>query len=286
MRGYIREQRTICGAQYMEVDIYPVSSDEHRRTARGRKQRESSTALKNCNARQARRYLNQLVATNFTPGAAWLVHLTYADEYLPSCPEDAQRDVTNFLKKINRRLKTLGAPKCKYISVCEWQDEDPAAGRKEVRYHHHMILECGLTIGEIKDCWRKGAGQWSEALGLIKADRAEFSNGALEAYCEYITKYANRARRWRQSKGLQRPEKPRPNDTRYTQRKLNEAATLRIDDREYWESLYGVRKLRGGRVALYRFVSAEALWNEATAQWHVTVKLWADPRRQPKRARP
>ena len=142
-----------------------------------------------------------------------------------------------------------------------------------MRYHHHMILECDLSIDEIKDLWVTRCGKgWVEPLGLVKADRAEFDKGGLDAYCEYITKY--------EGKGLRMPTQPRPNDTRYTPRKLAEAATLYIDDKKFWEDRYGVLKLGHGEVRRYAFVGAEPRFNEVTAEWHVIARFWADPRRQ------
>ena len=152
-----------------------------------------------------------------------------------------------------------------------------------MRYQHHTILECDLSIDEIKSCWGTGRGKNWEPLGLVKCDRAEFDKGSLEAYCEYITKNQKRTRRWRQSQGLRKPTQPRPNDTRYTPRKLAEAATMYIDDRKFWEDRYGMLKLGDGSARQYAFVGAEARYNEITAEWHVIAKFWADPRRQPKK---
>lgn len=280
----IREQKTICGSEYMEIDLYHVTEAVHRKAARARKARESSQALKNCNARKARRYLKQLVAANFKQGSCMLVHLTYKDEYLPDNIESAHRDIVNFIKKINRRCAALGAPKAKYITVCEWQEANPKDGTKEVRFHHHMILECALSQNEIKDCWRVGSGKWSEARGLVKADRAEFEHGTLEAYCAYITKWPRRGRRWWQSKGLKRPVLLRPNDSRYTEKKLAEAATIHADDAEHWEKLYGVQHIQGQKRS-YAFTGQESYYNEASGQWHVILTFWADPRRQERRKR-
>ena len=295
---YVREQKTICGAEYMEVDLLNVSPAEHRASVRRKKQFASSLAMKRCNERYAKRKLRWLVAENFTErkNKTWLVHLTYSDDFLPEYAEDANRCMTNYLERLNRKQrkkyndaikKDPENPagvlrKVKYISVLEYQHEDIANGKKEVRYHHHMIIECDLSIDEIKDGWRVRCGSgWTEPLGLVKCDRAEFDKGTLDAYCEYITKYeGKRTHKWRQSQGLRMPTQPKPNDTKYTPRKLAEAATICIDDKDFWEKRYGVLKLGGGNVREYAFVGAEARFNEITAEWHVIARFWADPRRQ------
>lgn len=284
-RRYIREQKTVCGNEYMEIDLFPVTPAEHRASRRDKKQKASSLAMMNCNERNSRRYLVQLVATNFSRGEGALVlHLTYDDAYLPQTWEQAERDVTNFVRRLNRRCRRHGKPKAKWIAVTEHQDEDPADGVREVRYHHHMILQCELSLDEIKDAWCTGQGVWKERLGLAKADRAEFEHGTLEAFCQYITKYPKRKRRWRQSQGLKKPECRQPNDTRYSARKLDEVARERVDDREFWERRYGKLNTRGG-VREYAFVGAEARYNPVDGSWHVIAKMWADPRRQRRRRR-
>ena len=296
---YVREQKTICGKEYMEVDLLNVSPAEHRASVRKKKELASSLAMQRCNERYSKRKLQWMVAENFTErkNQTWLVHMTYNDEWLPYYDEDAENNVTNWLDKMNRRqAKKYAAairenpanpggvlPKVKYITVTEHQREDKNKGLKEVRYHHHTILECDLSIDEIKSCWGTGRGKNWESLGLVKCDRAEFDKGSLEAYCEYITKNQKRTRRWRQSQGLRKPTQPRPNDTRYTPRKLAEAATMYIDDRKFWEDRYGMLKLGDGSARQYAFVGAEARYNEITAEWHVIAKFWADPRRQPKK---
>ena len=296
---YAREQKTICGKEYMEVDLLNVSPAEHRASVRKKKEFASSLAMQRCNERYSKRKLQWMVAENFTErkNQTWLVHMTYSDEWLPYYDEDAENNVTNWLDKMNRRqAKKYAAairenpanpggvlPKVKYITVTEHQREDKDKGLKEVRYHHHTILECDLSIDEIKSCWGTGRGKNWESLGLVKCDRAEFDKGSLEAYCEYITKNQKRTRRWRQSQGLRKPTQPRPNDTRYTPRKLAEAATMYIDDRKFWEDRYGMLKLGDGSARQYAFVGAEARYNEITAEWHVIAKFWADPRRQPKK---
>ena len=283
----------------MEVDLLNVSPAEHRASVRKKKEFASSLAMQRCNERYSKRKLQWMVAENFTErkNQTWLVHMTYSDEWLPYYDEDAENNVTNWLDKMNRRqAKKYAAairenpanpggvlPKVKYITVTEHQREDKDKGLKEVRYHHHTILECDLSIDEIKSCWGTGRGKNWESLGLVKCDRAEFDKGSLEAYCEYITKNQKRTRRWRQSQGLRKPTQPRPNDTRYTPRKLAEAATMYIDDRKFWEDRYGMLKLGDGSARQYAFVGAEARYNEITAEWHVIAKFWADPRRQPKK---
>ena len=48
----------------------------------------------------------------------------------------------------------------------------------------------------------KGRGKDKERLGITNADRLQFDRESLERLANYLTKYTNRKRRWRQSRAL------------------------------------------------------------------------------------
>ena len=77
------------------------------------------------------------------------------------------------------------------------------------------------------------AGQHRAADGLVKVDH-DLTCSSFERLTTYMTKARARIRRWRQSQGLQKPKTPRPNDTRWSRKRFDEAFAL-PDDREYWE---------------------------------------------------
>lgn len=68
--------------------------------------------MQNCNERYARRNLHWTVAENFTErkNKTQLVHLTYAPEWLPLTAEEPERNITNFIDKLNRRQAKKYAP--------------------------------------------------------------------------------------------------------------------------------------------------------------------------------
>lgn len=105
---FYREQKHICGknydtAQYMEVDLYPVSAKKHRAGRRAKKKEASSLAQQTYNDKRAKRYHVQLVNTNFGKGDfSWTG--TYDDDHLPE-PGDTRRadlDFTNYIKRLYR----------------------------------------------------------------------------------------------------------------------------------------------------------------------------------------
>lgn len=270
-KTYIREQKTICGPSYAEVDFCTVSESEHRAGLRSKKRFASSLAQKARNMERATRLLIQILNTNFDKQGFSLT-LTYSDGYLPFDDEGAWRDVSNYLQRVRRFVRRQGWPgKIKWVCVTENQEEDEAAGLKEIRYHHHMLFQIdGLTPEQrsrlrdtLENLWSAGPANRRERMGTVNADRLQPENDSLEGLAKYLLKNPKRRKRWHASRGLERPTYPRPNDTHWTPRRLADACTLRVDDADYWEQRYPG----------YRFLGAVPSFNEERAEWRLYIKL-------------
>ena len=232
---YIREQKHICGdsydsAGYMEVDLYPVSDKQHKASVKVKAREASSIAQQNYNEKKAKRYHVQLVNTNFNKNDYSLT-LTYDDEHLPD-PEDTtqvDRDYSNYIKKVYRYCDKNNIARPKWIAVAEYTtiEDDVVVGR----HHFHGIIEHteGLTREILEDLWGKG---------FTRCERLDFDHGSVESLVRYISKNKRCKRRWRQSRGLKRPITPRPNDTKWSRKKFEEASKTYIDDAAYWEKQY------------------------------------------------
>ena len=236
---YYREQLHICGetketAAYAEVDLYPVSLQKHRASIRAKKKEASTLAQMKYNEKMAKRKLVQLINTNFRE-KDFVLTLTFDNDHLPD-PGDEERvdrEWTNFMKRVCRYCDKAGVerPK-KWIAIAEYTtiNED---GTIVGRHHIHAILEnvSGLTRDAIEKLWSDRNGN---RIGTTHTERLQQDHGSAEALARYITKNKRCKRRWRQSRGLAQPITPRPNDTKWNAKKLGEASTLLIDDREFW----------------------------------------------------
>ena len=69
------------------------------------------------------KYCGRLIIENFTNDDIWMT-LTYAEGNEPACWDEAVKNMTNYIRRINYRRKKLGLPKAKYIYVTE---HDPSA---------------------------------------------------------------------------------------------------------------------------------------------------------------
>lgn len=241
-KTYYREQKTICGesydtASYLEVDIYPVSAKAHKKSSRAKKKDATKLSQQSYNDRRAKRYHVQLVNTNFKDGDFSLT-CTYNDDHIPDTDDRAQadKDWSNYIKRIYRYCKKNGISRPKWIMATEYptkQDDGSIKGR----VHHHAIIEHtpGLAREMLEDLWCDRRG---EAIGMCRCDRLKMEHGSAESLANYISKNKKCDRSWRQSRGLKKPKTPQPNDTKWSKKKLHEASTLYIDDKDYWAKMY------------------------------------------------
>lgn len=238
---YIREQRHILGtSDYAEVDLFETTDKEHTASTRRKRELATSIAQQKYNDMIARRYFCQLAYTNFGE-SDWAATFTYDTDHQPA-PGDfdkVDRDWTNFTRRLKRFCKKTGREASKWMQVAEYSVADEN-GKVTGRHHHHVILQGNLTWQEIKDLWRDSAGR---PMGLVKIEPIDLTCSSFERLTTYMTKARARIRRWRQSQGLKKPKTPRPNDTRWSRKRFDEAFTL-PDDRAYWEKKYPGYTLR------------------------------------------
>ncbi len=239
---YYREQKHICGrdyetAPYMEVDLYPVTYRQHKASRRAKRKEATTLAQQTYNNNRAKRYHVQLVNTNFKQGDfSWTG--TYDNAHLPD-PEDterADRDWGNYIKKLYRWCDKNGVERPKWVMATEYSTKQED-GAYIGRHHHHAIIQKteGLTRDVLESLWCDRNGN---RMGFTRCEYLDFDHGSVESLVRYISKNKRCDRSWRQSRGLEKPKTPKPNDSKWSRKKIDDASTLYIDDAAYWERQY------------------------------------------------
>ncbi len=241
MRSFMREKKIYCGDQYREVDIFGYSTEQvtvSRRGKRSKKVKESAPKQKNLNDKNARRYLVQLGNLNFgSDENALHVTATYSTKNLPPTIEAAEREISNYLRRVQYRREKEGLPPLKYILVTAYSTGKE--GEKPTRIHHHIIMNSGLDRNTVEELWRKRKrkGQKKgDKIGYINADRLQSDENGIAALCNYLAKQPGGKKRYSTSQNLERPTS-RANDGRYTRRQVEKIAKER-PGREFWEKKY------------------------------------------------
>lgn len=234
--NFIREKKIYCGDKFMEVDIYPFTKKQQEVSGGKREKRKRVTApkQKNLNDKNARRYLIQLMNSNFTEKDLH-VTCTYKMGEHPDTVEEAETEARNFIRRVNYLRKKKGLDPIKYILVSEMTYKNEML----IRVHHHIVMSGDLERDEVEDLWRKKRkkGQKKgEKIGRINADRLQPDENGLAALAAYLTKEPNRKKRWSSSQNLKRPMEL-TNDRKYSKRQLEKIANGLVDN-DYWKKKY------------------------------------------------
>ena len=249
MHNFVRQKTIDCGESYREIDIYNYSMTQKQfaRKKRSKKEKLSSPKQKDLNDKNAKRYFTQLGNLNFGDDRTALhsTH-TYNDENLPSTIEEAEKIVSNYLRRLNYRMIKEGLPALKYILVTAYRVAKD--GETPVRIHHHIIMSGGLPREVIEDMWTNDRINWKKykndaeyrnslkRIGYVNADRLQPGDTGITALCVYLATQPGGKKRWSSSRNLKRPE-GRNNDTRYSRREV-EKIVRACEGREFWEKEY------------------------------------------------
>lgn len=266
MQNGIRQKIIFCGkyestkkVEHIEIDLIPYTGRKKRPGKRAKKEKISEPKQKNLNDKNAKRYFNQLIKSNFTEDD-YLVHLTYNKNNYPASEEDADREVRNYLRRVERYLKKNGLPELKYIQVTE-------TGSKSGRLHHHLFISGNIRRDVLEDLWRrpKKAGQKKpESIGWVRAERINLEND-MEDIAEYLLKDPKGKKRWKQSQNLIKPW-VRTNDSRYSRSMIDRIALLPSD-------CESVKRFFGFKYPGYALRSCRPVWNDEIKRWSIYLTM-------------
>lgn len=252
MRCLYREKKHYCG-EYLEVDVFPVF--EYQR-GRRKKRKPTSETMKKLNQRNAERKLVRLLNTNFTREDIRF-DLTYDSEHCPASPEDAQREMQNFLRRVKRYRNKNSLSELKYVAVTE-------VGSKGGRIHHHIVMNGDVSINELAEIWGRG---------YTTAKPLQFNEQGLAGIAKYLIKDEPVLRkRWSASRNLEKP-KVSKRDGRLPQYKVKEWHNSGYDNKAEIEKLY-----EG-----YALSEIKPYYNEINGGYYLTMLMYKKP--APKRSR-
>ncbi len=242
MRSCYREKYYECG-NYLEVSIYPVYKKSNQRRKKSKPTTEVQSKL---NQMHAENKLIRIINANFTADDLQF-NLSYTDGHHPKSDEEAARELRNFLRRLkNYRVKN-GLPELKYIAVTE-------KGKKSGRYHHHLLVNGGLTLKELSIIWGRG---YTHAFPL------QFDETGLIGLSKYLVKEPVASKkRWNSSKNLIHPP-AKKRDGRLSRRKVLELARDTDNAREYEKYYEG-----------YYFAEAHKLLNDVNGGVYIHARFY------------
>lgn len=232
------------------------------RGRRKRKQKVSRPAQMNLNDKNSNRYFVQCVQGTFGAGDLYLT-LTYKPELLPATLEDAEKDRTNYIRRLKDRNKKQGLPDLVYVYITEYElDEDE---KFVIRVHHHLILKTKLNRDEVEDAWAVGRGKKRQSIGFVTNRRIKTGDDGIASLAIYHTKmkrWKKGKKKWSGSQNLKRPIETK-NDHKYSRRKIESYARSNDYGLEEFAKIYPD----------YHITDIRAEYFDLTG-WHIYLTMW------------
>lgn len=279
---FTRERRTYCGDTYMTVSLFKYTGEQEQgaRRPRKRKERVSTPKQKALNHKNAKRYLMELINTNFTERDQ-VIHLTYGPGNQPESKEEAEKTAANFLRKVRRAREKKGLSPLKYILVTEGGDISERTG-KMTKLHHHIVINGGMERDELELLWNTKPVRLDKAakdqeyraklertmIGYANTRRLQPGENGLEALAKYLSKDPKGRKRWTSSQNLDKPVRV-TRDRHYSNRNYEKSCSGGdIYSREWWEKHY-----KGYTLAGASEIAVEAEPPDDINGWRVYAKL-------------
>lgn len=236
--------KTIKAGPQMEIEIYPEFTRKQIRKYGLPKNRQ---AQKNLDDRNARKYLERMINANFSQGDIWAT-LTYSPDNLPGSIEEAERNMKNYIRRVNTARKRQGLPNARYIYITEYSAE------KKIRCHHHLLIDGGLSMDELEKKWKKGS---RNNLRRVAPDEE-----GLAGLATYLTKDPKGKKRWKASKGLKKPV-IRKSYKVFKEKNVRDMVTGRTEVKEITEKKY----------KRYIYTRHEIRYNEINGKFYIYVRM-------------
>ena len=220
--------KTVKAGDTLEVEGYAIW-DNRKTAAAARKETEKHREqVQNINRRNSQKKLRRLINANFGAGDL-LLTLTYDLYQQPQSDEAAHRSVRNFLIRLRNKRRKLGLGDLKYVYTTE-----VTHGALGTRYHHHLIVNGGISRPVVENLWN---------VGLINTRVARPDDYGLSGWAHYMSKQKETQEKasrhgWTCSRNLKQP-KVSYADHKLSRRRMRQLAEdLNANGRQILEYVY------------------------------------------------
>lgn len=194
-------EKRIQSGDLLEIEKY-FATRHGQKLPRGTNENTTPDDMAKVNEKRSQKRLVRLIRTNFSRAAGDLfVTYTYGR---PVTEEEAKKGERNLLDRLKRLRKRKGLPELKYIVITE----------KQGRWHHHVVMNGGLSKEEIEQVWGDRGARISmstlddsnsyEDLARYLTQQHKQKRGA-EDEANVKQERRKSQRRWHASKNLKQP---------------------------------------------------------------------------------
>ena len=177
-----------CGNNYLEVQVYPEILTRGKGKRHKGQYKPTRAVQQTLNDNNRNRYVHRLFNHNFTP-ADFFITVTYKDKYLPKDFKAAEKEVNNYIRRIQRLAKKRGLPPPRIFKVTGY-------GERRKRLHSHLIVSGIFPADVFKTLWQiKVSAREYELRGKITVDSLEFDKFGIQNLSDYFMKHLEENKR-------------------------------------------------------------------------------------------
>lgn len=254
---YAYATKEIRSGEQLEVEIYPeFTRKQQSEIPEAGKKKKDRQAQRNLNEKNSRKQCERTINENFTDEDIWAT-FTYAEGNAPASMKVAQKNMQNYIRRLNYQRKKRGLPNARYVYVTECGDKG--------RWHHHIVLDGDMDIDTVEKLWTLGKRN--------QVRRLEKDENGLVGMAKYITKPKGKGKKeaegkyqktWTPSKGLKKPKEDKNHyktKQSHVDRMVN--GTLKVEDHmNKWYAEEG-----------YTFAEAEIRYNKWNGQYYIYARM-------------
>lgn len=239
LSNFQREKREWCG-EYQLVSIYPRSKnqDNYAKGKRPKTKNISRPAQRNLNDKNSLKHFKLQANGNFKEGD-FLLRLSYSTSNLPKSPEEAKKNISNYIERLRYELKKVGRDKeLKWMCVTEFEETNKKG--KPTRIHHHLLINNVIDRDLLESKWSKRVKgkKKPQPIGFTDSKRIQLTEDAgLDNLIGYLFKFKKENRTWSASTNLEKP-KQKVVDHKYRRRKMEKLRNSNDLGQEYFEKMY------------------------------------------------
>lgn len=254
---YVYATKEIRSGEQLEVEIYP----EFARRQQGEipeegRRKKSRQAQRNLNEKNSRKQCERTINENFTDEDIWAT-FTYTAENAPVSMKVAQKNMQNYIRRLNYQRKKRGLPNARYVYVTECGDKG--------RWHHHIVLDGDIDIDTVEKLWTLGKRN--------QVRRLEKDENGLVGMAKYITKPKGKGKKeeegkyqktWTPSKGLKKPREDK-NHYKTKQSHVDKMVKGELKVEDHMKKWYAAEG--------YIFTEAEIRYNKWNGQYYIYARM-------------
>lgn len=252
--------KEIRSGEQLEVEIYPefTKQQEKEIPTEGMKKKQRQ-AQRNLNEKNSRKQCERIINANFGDRDIWAT-FTYTDDEMPDTMEQAERDMKNYIRRLNYQRKKQGLKNVRYVYVTECSDKG--------RFHHHIVLDGDMSMDTVEETWKLGRRN--------QVRRLDKDENGLTGMAKYITKEkkAKSQKKWKASKGLKQPEE-KVNHYKFRKKDVDEVIRNHNCLKDKLLKWYGQEG--------YIYTSQEIRYNDFNGRYYIYARLRKQIERSGKR---